>query len=38
MATIMAILGFNCFVVSYSKYLSERDYKAFKNFFQILNL
>jgi len=34
----MGLLGFNVFCVSYSKYLSERDFKSFENLFKSLEV
>jgi len=35
---LMGLLGFNVFCVSYSKYLSERDFKSFENLFKSLEV
>lgn len=37
-ASVLALLGFEVNCACYSKYLSERDYEAFKGLFDILNI
>lgn len=37
-SSILALLGFNVDCCCYSKYLSDRDYNDFKDFFKLLNL
>ena len=34
----MSLIGYDVHVVSYSKYLSERDYNDFKNLFKFLEI